>query len=276
MSGLNKIISPNRIVSDLIAYAVLFREGYNTRDRLALLSYFLTAPLRFYYKILGKEFTRRLPVDVKIKNASGIFLCGRSLNTCRIASSYHEKNIRNYIRLQRGVFIDVGSHIGKYTVPVARMLGNKGTVVSIEPEPENFSLLCKNLSLNNLDNVHPLQVACSHEDGETALYVDKIATTLHSIHADNFPKGQKTITVKTLKLNTVIRNLDLARVDLIKIDTEGAELDVLRGSNHILQKYHPRIVFEAWSRMYLDKITIALSPFGYTITPIDRTNYVAY
>ena len=143
-------------------------------------------------------------------------------------------------------------------------------------EPENFSILCKNLDLNNLGNVHPFQVACSQKDGETTLYVDKIATTLHSIYADNTVRGRKNITVKTCKLDTIVRNLELDRVDLIKIDTEGAELDVILGSNHILRKFHPRIVFEAWSRMYLDKITISLSPFGYTIVPIDRTNYVAF
>jgi FkbM family methyltransferase len=271
-----KNMKPDRIVSDLIAYAILLKEGYNTRDKLAILRYFLMSPLRFYYKALGREFTRRLPVDVKIKNASGIFFCGRSLNSCRIASSYHEKNIQNHIRLQRGVFIDVGAHIGKYTVPVARMLGNKGTVISVEPEPENFSILNKNLSLNNLDNVHPFQVACSQEDGETTLYVDKIATTLHSIHADETARDRRSIIVRTFTLDTIVRNLELARVDLIKIDTEGAELEVIQGSNHILQKYHPRIVFEAWSRMYLDKIAGLLSPFGYKVAPIDRTNYVAY
>lgn len=271
----DKLIATNRIGPELVAYAILFSECRRLKDRTALLSHLLKVPLRLLYKAFRKNFSRNLSRDIMITNASGTFLCGRSLNTCRIASSFHEKVVQRHIRLQRGVFIDVGSHIGKYTIPVARVLDQRGTVVSLEPEPDNFSLLRRNLALNHLSNVHAFQMACSSEDGEAVLYVDPVATTLHSLHIEDACREKKRIRVQTARLDTIIRTLALDRVDLIKIDTEGAELEVLEGSKTILGRHHPRIVFEAWNATYLDAIRHFLDPFGYRITPLDKTNHVA-
>jgi hypothetical protein len=65
-------------------------------------------------------------------------------------------------------------------------------------------------------------------------------------------------------------------VDLLKIDAEGAEIDVLEGSSDILKNYHPRIVFEAFDSDNLDKIEKILCNFDYKIKQIKKKNYLAY
>ena len=272
---MKSILRLNLVLSDLKAYTVVIRETRHLRDRLAILIYLFQFPIRTLFKAIDRDYPRRLPWETTLENKDGQFLCGRSFNACRIASTFHESAIRKYFHISRGVFIDVGSHIGKYTVRVARDLRGTGRVISIEPEPHNFSLLEQNIALNNLHNVSIFKGACSAEDGQTTLYIDGTATTLHSIH--NNPGLRKTTQciVSTWKLDTLLKTLGINRVDLIKIDTEGAELDVLKGARHTLATHHPKIVFEAWNETILEDIEKALTPFKYRIKRMDETNYIA-
>lgn len=66
----------------------------------------------------------------------------------------------NFIQLRKGdVFIDVGAHIGKYTILVAKIVGKEGLVIAIEPNPENYETLLENIKLNNLKNVIAVNIA---------------------------------------------------------------------------------------------------------------------
>lgn len=60
-----------------------------------------------------------------------------------ITSQFHEEELRKYFSLKEGFFIDVGAHIGKYTIIIARRLKNKGEVLVIEPISENFNYFRK-------------------------------------------------------------------------------------------------------------------------------------
>lgn len=69
--------------------------------------------------------------------------------------------------------------------------------------------------------------------------------------------------------------LKIKKVDLVKIDVEGAEADVLKGATKTLKKYHPKIIFEAWDEQYLKKVKEVLKPFNYKIKQIAPENYIA-
>jgi len=69
--------------------------------------------------------------------------------------------------------------------------------------------------------------------------------------------------------------LKINRVDLIKIDVEGAETFVLEGAKKTLKKYHPKIIFEAWDRGSLNECKKILHRVGYRIKKINSTNYLA-
>jgi len=266
-------LNKNNLIREFFVYLTLIKEGVFLKDKAAIILYMLCAPLRYLSKKIGKIHAQRLIKEVSIKNSDGLFSCGRSFTSCKAASSFYEKNIKQYFDLKEGIFIDIGAHIGKYTIRLANRMGNRGTVIAIEPEENNYKILKTNVVHNKLDNIHLLNVACFDKDGEIPLYVVDNYTTLHSIYKNG---RQKKVVVKALKLDTIVAQLTINRVDLIKIDVEGAELAVIRGSRKILHKYHPKIIFEAWDKERFNDMDCLLKKFNYQIRQIDGENYLAY
>ena len=72
--------------------------------------------------------------------------------------------------------LDLGSHIGYYTLIAAELVGEKGKVFAFEPEPTNFVLLKKNIKINNYQNVIPVQKAVSNKNGKGRLYLKEKKT----------------------------------------------------------------------------------------------------
>jgi FkbM family methyltransferase len=78
------------------------------------------------------------------------------------------------------VFIDVGAHIGRYSFPIAKLVGGGGLVVAIEPDPLAFKALLMGMKLNNLRNVLALNIALGDNEGK-AILCQKLVTATSSI-----------------------------------------------------------------------------------------------
>jgi len=117
-----------------------------------------------------------------------------------------------------GVCVDVGAWVGKYSLLMAKKAKK---VICIEPDKLNFKFIKKNIELNNLKNIEPIQAALDVKDGTTKLYVSH-STASHSIMRYGFGYKVKTISLKSL-LSHIGEN-----VDLIKMDIERAEFNILR------------------------------------------------
>ena len=137
------------------------------------------------------------------------------------------------------IYIDIGAHIGRYTLIAAEKVGPKGRVVAIEPATDNYRLLSKNIELNKLDNVHIWNIAIAANDGEALLSTGDDPAT-NSLYGDWLKminsKSDNQQRVKIKKLDAIIENEGLTLVDLVKIDVEGAELEVLKGAERSLEK----------------------------------------
>jgi FkbM family methyltransferase len=127
------------------------------------------------------------------------------------------------------IILDIGAHAGAFSVKIAKRV-NRGFVLAIEPHPSNFNLLIQNISINKLRNVMPLNLALSGKMGKIRLYLNGKSY----IPSTFFRKG-RWLEVPTDSLDNVIRRLGLERVDFIKIDAEGAALDILKSGENILQ-----------------------------------------
>jgi hypothetical protein len=68
------------------------------------------------------------------------------------------------------IVIDGGAHIGLFTIKASKVVGNNGLVIAVEPEPENFNLLCRNLKINSLVNVIPLKAALGVNPAEASCF----------------------------------------------------------------------------------------------------------
>lgn len=137
------------------------------------------------------------------------------------------------------IVVDVGANIGGFTLLAARRVGPTGRVVAVEPEPENFLLLRRNVRQNGFANVRLIQAAVDAQAGRRTLYRsgDPAMHTLLPRYADG-------VGVAVTTLDLVEREEDLPRVDVLKIDVEGAELRVLQGAAEILKKTR-QVILEA-------------------------------
>jgi FkbM family methyltransferase len=250
-------------------YIILLKEANGLKSKLSLLLYAPFVP--FYY--CTTAFHNAFLFDVTMKNENGMLFCGKSLVAIHTAASFHEKYLKDYMKIDDGTFVDIGANIGKYTVFMARKLAGKGRVLAIEPEPDNFAVLAKNIFLNRMyNNITAIDKACSDKEESAILYLQKKGSGSHSLYRPK--KCWKEIRVRTMKLDDIVERLKIENIRLIKIDVEGAEAEVLRGAEKVLGKFHPDIIFE--SEKNIRQCSEILSPLGYHVLSLPEFNHFAH
>ena len=131
------------------------------------------------------------------------------------------------------IIIDVGAHIGLYTLKASKRV-KKGIVIAIEPSPNNYKLLNLNVKLNKLKNVITLNVALGDFVGRASLFLTKttVGDFISKLHPNKKISRQiyGLVPVQVEKLDNIVQNLGLKKVNFVKIDAEGAELSILKGS----------------------------------------------
>lgn len=170
-----------------------------------------------------------------------IRFCIRTLHDFFIVSPLWEEKLQSVLKFMEGMnFLDIGAHIGKYTLRAAITVGDRGKVIAVEPNRDNFNVLARNIELNGLHNCIPLNIAAYSTDKEAILFRGPNSAQ-HSL-TENFGKGA--FKVKARALDTVLAELGIDKIDLVKMDVEGAELEVLRGLERTLKSASPRLVIE--------------------------------
>ena len=150
------------------------------------------------------------------------------------------------------VVIDCGAHIGIFSLLFARLAGDNGKVVAIEPEERNYKALVKMVELNkNVVPIIPLKVAVYKDDCWLDLYIAQKSGS-HTI-APYYDERKKVLLnkkekVRVLKLDTIVKELSLEKVDFIKMDIEGAEIDALLGAEQTIKKFKPKLAICTYHR----------------------------
>jgi FkbM family methyltransferase len=143
--------------------------------------------------------------------------------------------------LQGADFVDVGAHIGLYTVRTA--FDSPGRVLALEPNPTARAQLVENVALNALRNVVVVPKAAAAEPGRAVLHVpDTPDPSFSSLDADRFEEGEP-IEVEVTTVDDEINRAGL-HPTVVKIDVEGGELDVVAGMRHTIAIYRPAILVE--------------------------------
>jgi len=137
------------------------------------------------------------------------------------------------------VVLDVGGHVGMWRVPFAKIVGETGRVFVFEPEPQGFEALKNNISLNGLDNVEVLNMAVTDRDSKGTFYVRPDKDT-HSVFREapgSSPlKVQHEVVVDAVSVDRLLREGKIQQPDFIKIDAEGAELQIIAGMKEAAKK----------------------------------------
>jgi FkbM family methyltransferase len=184
---------------------------------------------------------------VRCRVAAGVFLDLDLADWCQRLYYLKETDSEKLAAMCRlippgGTFFDVGAFIGLHTCAVARHVGPDGKVMAFEPMPENFELLRGNVRINSLDNVRCEQVALSDADGSIDLFVpgEHPGGSSSSTRVYESPGWRRAGRARRARLD----DFQPERVDLIKIDVEGHEMDVLEGGRQTIACHHPVIVCE--------------------------------
>jgi FkbM family methyltransferase len=141
-------------------------------------------------------------------------------------------------------FIDVGAHVGYYTLMAAKQVAPTGRVFSFEPEPSNYDILIGNIHLNEYSNVKTVNKAVSSRIGTTTLFLTALDNGRHSTYRHGLPESGS-VEIETTTVDAFLEAEGWPEVDLVKIDVEGAEMDVLDGMGQLLHKSDaPKLIVE--------------------------------
>jgi FkbM family methyltransferase len=134
--------------------------------------------------------------------------------------------------------IDVGAHIGSYTLRMAKKFTR---VIAFEPNPLNRHILKLNLQLNKMRNVDVEDAALSDTNGVGRFFVQRTTGGTSSLNPHHYGfTYDRTIQVKVRKLD----DFEISEVDVLKIDAEGNELHILRGASQTINRARPIIAVE--------------------------------
>lgn len=136
------------------------------------------------------------------------------------------------------VVFDLGAHIGIYAIKASKEVGQDGIIVAIEPHPTNFEFLRKNLELNECRNVLPINTAVASSCGKAALFLGASGVS----HSTALRRSDDSILVNSITIDQLMKQLKLTRIELIKINVEGATQEVLRGAEETLKVHKPKII----------------------------------
>ena len=129
------------------------------------------------------------------------------------------------------VYVDVGANIGSHAINAARLVGSTGSVFAFEADPDTYHLLSENIESNGLRNIVLRQTCVSDHVGTLSFYKHK--DSAKSSIVDRGEKLSVTLPSDTLD-NLIPAN---KKIDVLKVDVEGAELSVLRGAHAILNDH---------------------------------------
>jgi FkbM family methyltransferase len=244
----------------------------------------LVQPLRRYYakhyRASGAPYTliRNYDGDLKLRLNRASQIDG---NIYWLGyHSFDERILLDKLLKPGDVFCDVGANIGELTLYAAKRL-TAGKVLAFEPAGALHQRLLGNVQLNNFSNVSTYHLGLSDRPGEVKLYNPTFSQNLDNIGSFSegegsvFKSDSRPVTAEVVRVETfdkIFAETKLDRLDIIKIDVEGAELSVLHGARAALERYKPAIVIEINEETY--------SAAGYTYKDVvdflDDLNYTIF
>lgn len=204
---------------------------------------------RHYYKIrfYSTSFSRALFIDPNSRKEDEDFFI-------------------SYLK-EGDMVIDIGANIGTLTLLSASLIKEDGKVYAFEPNPRTYKYLVKNIKLNGFKNIETFCMALGDKNSVAEL-ADLRADDMNYIITDK-PENIRTVKTKLSKLDDALPS-SLEKINLLKIDTEGYELFVLKGASNVLDKTDC-IYYESWEKHFTklnyrtQDIIVILKEKGYKI-----------
>ena len=188
--------------------------------------------------------------DVALVEAQGYKMCynprDMGLPRMLLMYGYYEKYSTELFRriIKRGdVFLDIGANLGHYTLIAANLVGENGKVYAFEPAPSNYDLLVKSMKVNGYENIVAIPKAVSNMSGMTRLVLNPHESGIY--HLDSLDSDDSVI-IEAITLDVFFKDKE-KRVNIIKMDVEGAEMLALEGMSEILKSNDNLTIFTEFS-----------------------------
>ncbi len=210
----------------------------------ALAAYVLHTPIRRGRGTLGKLAWWMYPYPILVKNEDGFSVKVKinDPNDRWVAGRCPEPHFERHVfvsYLQPGMtVIDAGANLGLYTLLISKKVGPHGRVYAFEPVPDLCTHLKDHLALNNATNVECHQCALSDTQGKTMITLDGALSSIY------FSSSSHVTEVPTTTIDHFVAENHIARIDAIKVDVEGAELNVIRGADTVIRRDKPILFVE--------------------------------
>jgi FkbM family methyltransferase len=175
-------------------------------------------------------------------------------NTIRMPTRYYRYFPKGYEKdnflfinkhLRPGMTIlDIGAHIGLMSIPFSKRTGPEGKVFAFEPTPTTVRVLEKTVKLNGGSNVSIEPYALSHKKGKLTFHIseNEVDNSNSLVNNKRTDRMENAIEVDVSTIDDIVREKGLERIDFIKIDVEGAELQVLKGGDQTISKFRPPMI----------------------------------
>lgn len=196
-------------------------------------------------------------------------------------TQYLVQNLR-----EGSVFVDIGAHIGWFSLVASRIVGKTGKVFAFEPDRSNYTRFLEHLEVNGIENVVPFNMAVSSTSGLAPFHINSDNDGGHALYDpgvhecnEETRREHRVIEVPAISVDTFLVDfLGDRTVDILKVDTEGAELSVLQGACHLLDIGRIRSVIAEVNPVGLSAMGASESmlkdfmSFGFQYTDIGKTD----
>ncbi len=202
----------------------------------------------------------------------------------------HNRGFQACIEAARGktCVLDIGAHIGLVSLPLSTSIAQTGTVYAFEPAAANEAFLLEHLKSNGITNVEVIRELVGEVEKESVEFFESTGDSgMNTIASSGSRRGYQSSTKPQITLDKFCADRNLAP-ELIKIDTEGAEVGILKGAIDTLKQHrpilylsvHPRHIIELGSTV--DELEQLLKDLDYKVTdmdgdevrPLELTEYV--
>jgi FkbM family methyltransferase len=190
-----------------------------------------------------------------------------------LTNGWEKESIKLWMKLceTSEIIFDIGANTGVYSL-IAKTVNPNAKVYAFEPVSRVFAKLKENIALNNFDII-PIQKAVSNTDG-TAIIYDTYSEHIYSVTVNKNLCSPETKVIETqidtVTLNSFIRQNNIKKVDLMKIDVETHEPEVLQGFSYYLFQFKPTMLIEILNNEVGEKVNNIIQGLDYLYFNIDE------
>ena len=258
-----------RRVSPLGHERLLAFERLRRRNRLVR---GLVGPLRWWYRRGSLRVTSGIGEGLRLSTAH---IPVSHAHVGLLTSGMLEVPVQEAMRRLLGpgdVFYDIGANVGFFALVGTRLVGPDGVVVAFEPVPENAAAIRESADLNGFANLHVVERAAGRAAGRGRLLLVEDLSWSHLESRGRHPRTTDTLEIEIVAIDDLVAEGRLQPPQLVKIDVEGAEIDVVAGMRRTIEKHRPAIVCELHDTA--EAFVAAMDELGYTTSNLEGKHSV--